>query len=279
MEISQSLRRYLFEISQTQPLDRKEELELFRTFQGGDQAGLMARERLISANMRFVLKVALSYRTFQLPLEDLINEGVLGLIKAIECFDPDRGLKFISYAVWWIKAYITRGINEQDSTIRLPANKLLELRRNLRMAEDQLEDQDRILMQKITGGISLDAFVTEDRSHTLCTDGGHKVHSSQMLRLEELLADHAAEDPVLELDQWTARAKLHEALYCLRESERTVINELFSIGRSEPKTLREVGEILGISHERVRQLRDQGLARLKKWLKRERFSDGLMMAA
>ena len=115
----ETLKRYLEDIRKTSPIDRKDEHLLFKLCREGNRA---AREKLVSANMRFVLKVALQYRGCPIPLPDLVSEGAMGLIRAIESFDHSRGLKFISYAVWWIKAYITRAITEQGSLIRLPAN-------------------------------------------------------------------------------------------------------------------------------------------------------------
>ena len=123
-----TLKRYLEDIRRTAPLSREEEQILFQRAKEGDK---IARKRLISANMRFVLKVAIQYRGCPIPLPDLVSEGAMGLVRAIESFEHTRGLKFISYGVWWIKAYITRAINEQGNLIRLPANQHLRVRKAL----------------------------------------------------------------------------------------------------------------------------------------------------
>ena len=107
-----TLKRYLDDIRKTAPLSREEEQILFQKAKEGDK---VARKKLISANMRFVLKVAIQYRGCPIPLPDLVSEGAMGLVRAIESFEHSRGLKFISYGVWWIKAYITRAINEQGN--------------------------------------------------------------------------------------------------------------------------------------------------------------------
>ena len=123
-----TLKRYLEDIRRTAPLSREEEQILFQKAKEGDK---IARKKLISANMRFVLKVAIQYRGCPIPLPDLVSEGAMGLVRAIESFEHTRGLKFISYGVWWIKAYITRAINEQGNLIRLPANQHLRVRKAL----------------------------------------------------------------------------------------------------------------------------------------------------
>lgn len=123
-----TLKRYLDDIRKTAPLTREEEQILFQKAKEGDK---IARQKLISANMRFVLKVAIQYRGCPIPLPDLVSEGAMGLVRAIESFEHTRGLKFISYGVWWIKAYITRAINEQGNLIRLPANQHLRVRKAL----------------------------------------------------------------------------------------------------------------------------------------------------
>jgi len=127
-DTSDSMRRYLEDIRKTSPYSRKAEQELFRLCRQGNAK---ARAAIISGNIRFVLKVALQYRGCPIPTSDLISEGAMGLARAIDNFDHTRGLKFISYAVWWIKAYITRVINEEGTLIRLPANQHLKIRQAL----------------------------------------------------------------------------------------------------------------------------------------------------
>ncbi len=246
-----TLRRYLDDIRKTQPIDRKEEHELFKLCRQGGDKGRLAREKLISANMRFVLKVALQYRGCPIPLPALVSEGAMGLIRAIESFDHSRGLKFISYAVWWIKAYITRAINEQGSLIRLPANQHLRVRRALKnknKAGEELTDEIRELIQLGESGISFDAPLKADTKTTY----------------QEVLADPKAENPEHYAEISSVELMAHELLSELPEREAQVIKGLFGINHEAPMTLREVGDSLKISHERVRQLRDQALRRIKK---------------
>ena len=255
-----TLRRYLDDIRKTQPIDRKAEQLLFKKLDPKDPNfseldARRAREMLIRANMRFVLKVALQYRGCPIPLPDLVSEGAMGLIRAIESFDHSRGLKFISYAVWWIKAYITRAINEQGSLIRLPANQHLRVRKALKNKSkgEELTDEIRELIQLGEAGISFDAPLKADTKTTY----------------QEVLADPRAANPEHDAEINSVELMAHELLNELPKREKDVLKGLFGIDHETPQTLREVGESLQISHERVRQLRDQALRRIKKARNRE----------
>lgn len=243
----ETLKRYLEDIRKTQPLSREEEQTLFQLNARGNQA---ARQKLISANMRFVLKVALQYRGCPIPLPDLVNEGSMGLIRAIESFDYSRGLKFISYAVWWIKAYITRAINESGNLIRLPANQHLRVRKALKEKTNgqELSEDIRELIQLGERGVSFDQSLADDSKTTY----------------SEVLADDNAQNPESETEIQGVESMTKEILSELPHRESMVISGLYGINHSTPQTLREVGESLNISHERVRQLRDQALRRIRK---------------
>ncbi|MBQ1824593.1 MAG: sigma-70 family RNA polymerase sigma factor, partial [Fibrobacter sp.] len=160
-----TLKRYLEDIRRTAPLSREEEQILFKRAKEGDR---IARKKLISANMRFVLKVAIQYRGCPIPLPDLVSEGAMGLVRAIESFEYDRGLKFISYGVWWIKAYITRAINEQGNLIRLPANQHLRVRKALHEQSrgKEINEEIRELIQIGQRGVSFDSPLKADSKAT-----------------------------------------------------------------------------------------------------------------
>ena len=248
----ETLKHYLEDIRKTSPIDRKDEQQLFRLCQQGNAH---ARQKLIQANMRFVLKVALQYRGCPIPLPDLVSEGAMGLIRAIESFDHSRGLKFISYAVWWIKAYITRSINEHGSLIRLPANQHLRVRKALkdRSGNKELDDDIRELIQLGESGVSFDAPLKSDSTTTY----------------SEVLADGNAENPENDLEIQGVEEFANSLLSELPEREAAVLKGLFGINHKNPQTLREVGESLNVSHERVRQLRDQALKRIRRHGRRE----------
>lgn len=241
------LKRYLDDIRATRPITRQEERELFRHLKLGSRS---ARERLISCNMRFVLKVALQYRGCPIPLPDLVNEGSLGLIRAIESYDESRGIKFISYAVWWIKAFITRAINETGSLIRLPANQHLKVRKALRDISSDTEALPQDVQELIalgSQGSSFDQPIGPDSKNSLAEvlrDDNQKPIDDQteLVRLEKLM---------------------HEWVQVLPRQESQVIQGIFGFEDGQPKTLREVGTRMGVSNERVRQLRDQALRRIR----------------
>ncbi len=236
-----TLKRYLEDIRRTAPLSREEEQILFQKAKEGDK---IARKKLISANMRFVLKVAIQYRGCPIPLPDLVSEGAMGLVRAIESFEHTRGLKFISYGVWWIKAYITRAINEQGNLIRLPANQHLRVRKALHEQSrgKEINEEIRELIQIGQRGVSFDSPLKADSKATYA----------------EVLPDGTATNPENESEI---------------QREAKVITGIFGINQEAPQTLREVGESMNISHERVRQLRDQALRRIRKYNSKEFLQD------
>jgi len=245
------LKRYLEDIRRTSPLNRSEEQYLFHMAKLGNK---QARERLVSANLRFVLKVALRYRGCNIPLQDLVSEGSMGLIRAIESFDHTRGLKFISYAVWWIKAYITRAINEQSGLIRLPANQHLRVKKAIRESQthQDITDEIRSLIQISDGGVSIDDPIGQDDGKSF----------------GEMMADLRNLNPEAETEMARVECVTKDLLINLPDREAEVIRGLFGMDHDSPLNLREVGEALSISHERVRQLRDQALKRIRRSIHR-----------
>lgn len=241
------LKRYLEDIRRTSPLTRGEEQHLFQLAKLGHKT---ARERLVSANLRFVLKVALRYRGSNIPLQDLVSEGSMGLIRAIESFDHTRGLKFISYAVWWIKAYITRAINEQSGLIRLPANQHLRVKKAIRESQchEEINDDIRSLIQISDGAVSIDDPIGQEEGKSF----------------GEMMADHRNLNPEAETEVTRVEDITKRLLCNLPDREAEVIRGLFGMDHDSPLNLREVGDALNISHERVRQLRDQALKRIRR---------------
>ena len=240
-----SMDRYLDDIRKTGPCTRKVEQELFRLCRQGDPK---ARASLIAANMRFVLKVALQYKRCPVPVSDLISEGALGLARAIESFDHTRGLKFISYAVWWIRAYINRAVNTQASLVRLPANQLLKLKRALRESsnKEELNEEIRELIRIGERGRSLDAPLKDGSKTTL----------------SEVLEDDKTQRPDSCAEINSIEKFARELLERLPEREAGVLRRIYGIDRP-PMTLNEVGESMNLSREKVRQLRDHVQQRLK----------------
>lgn len=243
---SETMRRYLDDIRKTSHYSRKSEQELFRLCRQGNAK---ARSALISGNIRFVLKVALHYRGCPIPTTDLISEGAMGLARAIDSFDHTRGLKFISYAVWWIKAYITKTINEEGSLIRLPANQHMKVRQALKSNnKDAINNEIRELLQIIQRGHSLDSPLNEGSKTTFA----------------EIIPDNNTDQSDMNTEMKFTETFTKDLLSVLPEREAIILRGLYGIGFEKTQTLREVGETLNISHERVRQLRNQALDRLKK---------------
>jgi RNA polymerase primary sigma factor len=262
----ETLKLYLEDIRKTAPVQKEEEQHLFILTRKGNRK---AREKLVQANMRFVLKVALQYKGCPLSLSDLVSEGTMGLIRAIESFDHTRGLKFISYAVWWIKAYVTRAINEQGSLIRLPANQHLRVRKAIKDKKygEELADDIQELIMLGERGVSFDTGIKEGSKTTY----------------QEILPDERATTPEHDSEMNHIETIIQSMLSDLPKREAQVLKGIFGICDQRPQTLREVGDNLNVSHERVRQLRDQALRRIRKsrhqYTIRENYQDLLATVA
>ncbi|MFC1584301.1 RNA polymerase sigma factor RpoD/SigA [Fibrobacterota bacterium] len=244
---SKSLGLYIKDIKGSSHFSLKEEQELFALLRKGSRT---ARDMLLRSNMRFVLKVALQYQKSPLPLSDLISEGAMGLIMAIDNFDPSRGIKFISYAVWWIKAYITRSINEHSSLIRIPSNQALKMRKALRsgLPKDQLDDDIKELIRLCERGLSLDAPVNGEAGNLLY----------------ETIVDDNFESPDNLAQSNSVKKYARSLLARLPEREAEVLKACYGLDNGVPGSLREVGDRLDLSNERVRQLRNKAIQRLQQ---------------
>jgi RNA polymerase primary sigma factor len=266
-----SFKIYLREIMQTPLLTAQQEIELAARIKKGDQK---ARVWMIKANLRLVVKIAHDYSNFGLPLLDLISEGNIGLMKAVERFDPAKGGKLSTYGAWWIKQSIKRALANQSKTIRLPVHlidKLYKLyRATLTMSEELgREPTDEELSEEI--GISsaklsqlkivsirpssLDAPLSDDDSTAF----------------GEIVGDEDAQTPFELFRDKNMRDELSELLEVLDHRERTIIFKRFGLDGCKPKTLEEVGKNFGVTRERIRQLQNIALVKLRRALaKREK---------
>lgn len=260
---SAALDKYLVEIGREELISTDDEVELAQRIHAGDHEAL---DRLARANLRFVVSVAKQYQNQGLALNDLINEGNLGLIKAAQKFDETRGFKFISYAVWWIRQSILQAISEQSRIVRMPLNQVgfqsklqkaivsFEQENERRPSPQELADILETDLQKIqdalgTNGkkVSVDAPFQDDDSNSLI----------DIMQDENPIAtDHNMEHESLATD-------LNAALAVLNEREKQVLKMLFGIGRHE-MTAEEVAGKLGLTRERVRQIKERALRRLKE---------------
>jgi RNA polymerase sigma factor (sigma-70 family) len=256
---------YFQEIARIPLLTAAEEVALGRRVQAGDES---AKQRMVEANLRLVVQIARRYRNRGLPLPDLIEEGNIGLLRAVEKFDPERGARFSTYATWWIRQAVTRALANQARTIRLPVHVEMllgrytkehqrltqELRRTptseelakaLGTTEDQVAELEELRVQPL----SLDVPATPERP-----------------RLSDIIPD-AATDPATILTRlFRERADLVAVFDDLAPNERTVLRQRFGLGGDEPKTLEAIGQDMGYSRERIRQIEASGLRKLRALL-------------
>ena len=275
-----SLQLYLRQIAQYPLITPEEEVRLAAKIKKGNKA---AKATMIRANLRLVVKISRDYANLGLPLLDLISEGNIGLMKAVERFDPSKGGKLSTYGAWWIKQSIKRALANQGKTIRLPVHlvdKIAKIRRVGVGLSDELgreatdqEIADEIgmsaskvsqLKQAAIRPSSLDAPVGEDDS----TEFG------------ELVGDEAAVDPFENLSDKNIQSEVNEVLSQLDERERRILTARFGLDGSDPITLEEVGEKFGVTRERIRQLQNIALTKLRRALeKREKSSPELLTNA
>ena len=259
---------YLREIGQVKLLTPQEEIELAARIKKGDKK---AREQMIKANLRLVVKIAHDYEGFGLPLLDLVSEGNIGLMKAVERFDPAKGGKLSTYGAWWIKQSIKRALANQSKTIRLPVHlvdKISKMRRvSMKLQEvfgreptdEELGEElgipsSRVAMMR-TAAIrpaSLDAPIGDDDSNTYA----------------EVVQDENADTPYEELEDKTVTAMLQELVKNLEEREATILRYRFGLDGGPERTLEEVGVKFGVTRERIRQIQNLALNKLRKMIEK-----------
>ncbi len=264
MHTSQSLTSYLDAIGGHDLLGSAEEMELCRKAQAGD---LEARNQLVSAHLRFVVRVAKRYQHQGLPLQDLIQEGNLGLIRAIERFDPERGFRFLSYASWWIRQAIVQALMDTGRTVRLPAYKIKRIRK-IKKVEAKLTAElgrpPRIEEIARESGVT-EVAVRADKSHArgpLHLDA--EVFSGEDASFADLLADSPEHRPDSVFGARHRVERLMRALRVLPERHRRILELHFGLGGETPQTLESIGRMYGFSRENARQLKGRALKRLAR---------------
>jgi len=263
----EALRTYLKEIRTIPLLTAKEEIELSRKIKKGDE---YARKAMIRANLRLVINIAKRYMHLGIPLLDLIEEGNLGLMKAVDKFDPKRGFRFSTYGAWWIKQGITRSISDQGKMIRVPVymNDLIakwkkkkerlsqklkriptdqEIAKSLKLSKDKM---DQINFWMTTSTSSLDAPIGEESES----------------QVSDLIEDEAAIQPDAGIEHLMDKERVNNLLDVMSEREREILDMRFGLADSKPHTLADVAKKLGVSRERIRQIEETALKKLRRFV-------------
>lgn len=260
----ESLRKYLKEIAKLPRITVEEERDLGRRIQKGDRAAL---QKLVEANLRFVVSFAKRYRGCGLSFLDLINEGNVGLIEAAKRFDPTKNVKFITYAVWWIRQSIIHALSDQSGPFRLPqkqANLLYRIGKTQSALMSEL--QRRPSVEEIAEAMEVDPedvttllqVSDENLSLSEVIDEEHEFHLSDKLEQDVIPSADAV------LLRGTLRSHVRQALADLDDKERRVILLRYGLTGEEPKTLKEIGEVMSLSRERIRQIEAQALRKLNR---------------
>jgi RNA polymerase primary sigma factor len=260
---SQSLDKYLQEIGKVDLLTPDEEVELAKRIKEGDQ---MALERLTKANLRFVVSVAKQYQNQGLSLGDLINEGNLGLIKAAQRFDETRGFKFISYAVWWIRQSILQALAEQSRIVRLPLNRVGSLNKISKTFSELEQKYEREPSPDELADV-LDVTSSEVVD-TMKISGRHVSMDAPFIQGEEnslldVLENDTDPTPDQGLITDSLRKEVQRALSTLTQREADVITLYFGLNGEHAMTLEEIGEKFNLTRERVRQIKEKAIRRLR----------------
>ncbi|MCF7854161.1 MAG: RNA polymerase sigma factor RpoD/SigA [Candidatus Pacebacteria bacterium] len=263
------MKAYMQDVGHIPLVTRKEEVELAGRISAGDDA---ARQKLIRSNLRLVVKIAHDFKGLGLPLVDLISEGNIGLMRAVDKFDPNKGAKFSSYAAWWIKQSMRRALANQSRTIRIPVqsagkiNKIKTVRTKLAQSlgreptdaeiADELDFSERTVSVLRRSGI---------KSFSL----NESIQEGESGDFEDVIADldSAAPDEIAE--EAESNEFLLRLVEDLDERERLILTKRFGLDGTSPKTLQELSGLVGRTRERVRQIQYQALAKLKKKLKKE----------
>lgn len=262
---SQSLDKYLQEIGRVELLTSDDEIDLAKSIKKGSYTGTRALERLVKANLRFVVSVAKQYQNQGLSLGDLINEGNLGLIKAAKRFDETRGFKFISYAVWWIRQSILQALAEQSRIVRLPLNRVGALNKiGKKFSELEQEFEREPTAAELAEQLNM---TVSEIAETIKISGRHLSVDAPFVqgednRLLDVLPNEQQPPPDSELIKESLRVEVQQVLTTLSQREAEVIRLYFGLD-GQCLTLEEIGEKFNLTRERVRQIKEKAIRRLR----------------
>jgi RNA polymerase primary sigma factor len=270
-DIDTGLQLYLRQIGEYPLITVQDEIKLARRIKRGDKE---ARAIMVRSNLRLVVKIARDYSNFGLPLLDLISEGNIGLMKAVERFDPKKGGKLSTYAAWWIKQSIKRALANQSKTIRLPVHlvdKIAKLRRVSNQMTEELgrEPTDEELAEEV--GMATAKVAALKSAAIRPTSLDQPLNDEDSTALGDIIGDEEAQDPYEMLRDKDMRDEVGDLLSVLDDRERKIINSRFGLDGQKTKTLEEVGVKFGVTRERIRQLQNIAIRKLRRALhKKER---------
>lgn len=268
----QGLQKYLKEISHTPTLSREEEQELARRAKKGDQEAI---QKLIEANLKFVVSIAARYQNRGLSYAELISEGNIGLIKAIEKFDPDRDIKLISYAVWWIKQRIMFALAEKTNVIRIPLGKSNDLSK-LKSAQHKFRNRTgkNPTLEELSEATSLKKKsikkLRDKNVDTLSLDDINYTDRNEEVQLINMISDKKVLDPQTRYYRDRTVKKINEKISDLDPRSEKIIRLYFGLGGEDRKNFAEIAEMLGLSRERIRQIHKEALKKILKEIQSDR---------
>ena len=257
------LDRCLHKSSYTQPLTVEEEKRLLQRFQTGDA---VARHRLVESNIRFVVKLALKYRNQGLALADLIQEGILGLIEALEKFDTEKDCRLITYASWWIRLYIQRALEQKSRPVNLPINKL-DMLRKVRAFEKTFEQQHgrKPFLDEVAVALDFDRDKIEELNDLAPVFNSIHGQDDDHPGLEKVLVDERAPEARDVIWLQEAQKRLDVAMRILNHREREVLSHRYGLQDGGKRlSLRKVGQRMGLSAEGVRRIEEQAMTKLRR---------------
>jgi RNA polymerase primary sigma factor len=264
-----AIKVYLREIGKIRLLTQQEEIDLAARIKKGDRE---ARALMIKANLRLVVKIAHDYKNLGLPVLDLVSEGNIGLMKAVERFDPAKGGKLSTYAAWWIKQSIKRALANQSKTIRLPVHLVDKISKMNRVASQMSEElgrepTDEELAEEV--GLSPRSVSQLKTASIRPTSLNAPINEDDSTEFGDLVGDEDARTPFEFLRDRNLRDELPELLAILDPRERTIIFQRYGLDGARPRTLEEVGKKLGVTRERIRQVQNIALMKLRRALSRK----------
>ena len=274
-----SLDLYLNEIRRYPLLTREEELDLARRVRTGDAA---AKDKLVRSNLRFVVSIAKKYVGNGVPLEDLINDGNVGLVKAAERFDPERGFKFISYAVWWIRQSILVSVSENSRMIRMPMNRV-GLAQRASKASRALEqnlgreaDAEELAKELGVTKKEIEEVTSFSQGHLSLDQPVHD-EGNESTFVDQIVDDKtAAPDAGAYVD--SLRRDMERALESLTDRERTILTRYYGLSGVKARTLEEIGKEMGYTRERIRQIKEQAIDKLRSRPQASQYIEDYMTA-